>query len=198
MIQSFSFTASHFFFREQLVAHFISNETLVGAIYLFISYDVPNAADGWNRSPHSLFLFLSLLFFFLPSSSSFLPWVCMRVSIAGLKKKIMTRRHRWRRERERKMSGQPPRHHPACVRAMISSRSFFFSLRSPRTVVEAHIKLILLIQTSYTCPFFVRMYIYTLQYCQRKSHFYRSHPSVSFHCNTRFHCRSFILQTDDE
>jgi hypothetical protein len=34
------------FLRAQLVLHLISNETLGEAIYLFICYDVPNAADG--------------------------------------------------------------------------------------------------------------------------------------------------------
>lgn len=112
-----------------------------------------------------------LFFFFFSPSSSLLPWVCMRVSIAGLKKKL------WHvgiddEETEREGEKWAANHRVSILRVFVQwfplYSFFFFSLRSPRTVVEAHIKLILLIQTSYTCPFFVRMCIYTLQYCQRK------------------------------
>ncbi len=159
------------------------NETLGEAIYLFICYDVPNAADGWNRSLHSFF-FLSLSLFSL--RLCFSPeYVC--VSIAGLKK-IMTRTHIRRRDRKKK-SGQPLPPPPSCVRAMISLLSFsLFSKDSRRGAHKAHSTHTHSLCLSFLCP-----YVYLHSNVVRKKsflHFQYVHNNTSvffFKYTTTYH-----------
>jgi hypothetical protein len=136
---------------------------LVEAIYLFICYDVPNAADGWNRSLHSFSFSLS---FSLRLRFS-LEYAC--VSIAGLKKNYDTYAYMTKRQKKKRAANHYHyhyRHHP--VFAQWFPRSL--SRCSPRTAAEAHTKLILHILTRCACPSSVRMYIYT-QMLLRVSHF---------------------------
>jgi hypothetical protein len=150
---------------------------LVEAIYLFICYDVPNAADGWNRSLYSFS-------FSLPFPSSlFLPWVCMHASPLLVLKKIMTRTHIWRRDRKKK-SGQPlplPPSPRSCVRAMISSLSFsLLSKDSRRGTHKAHST-----HTHSSHLFFLCPYVYLHSNVVKSKSFYRSqciHSSTILGC----------------
>jgi len=137
---------------------------LVEAIYLFICYDVPNAADGWNRSLYSFSFSLSLSLHLRFS----LEYAC--VSIAGLKK-IMTRTHIWWRDRK-KESGQvlPPPLPPSCVRTMISSLSFsLLSKDSRRGTHKTHSTYTHSLYLSFLCP-----YVYLHSNVVKSKSFYRS------------------------
>ena len=152
-----SLSRHHIFLQAQLVLHLISNETLGEAIYLFICYDVPNAADGWNRSLHSFFFLL------LSLSPSLFPFVSVSpLSIYAspllvLKKLWHVRIYDEETEKKKRAANHYHRHHPVFVQWFPRS----LSRCSPRTNVEAHIKLIRHILTRCACPSSVRMYIYT-------------------------------------
>ncbi len=92
---------------------------MVEAIYLFICYDVPNAADGWNRSLYSFS-------FSLPFPSSlFLPWVCMHASpLLVLKKNYDTYAYMTKRQKKK----ERPTTTITTITTILCSRNDFLAL----------------------------------------------------------------------
>ena len=150
---------------------------------------------------HTPFFLLSLFVFFFLRPLCSLEYAC--ASPLLVLKKIMTRRHRWRRDREekgeRRKNERPTTDTILCVRVMISSRSFSSlcsyskdDCRGAHKAHSTHTKLLLLLLMLVLSLFVCIFTLFNIVKTKKKSHFYRSQHCFFCYCMTRF----FIASRD--